>query len=364
MSLDLHIDRDLLLAHLVQVQQVIEPSATSPMSSHVLLSANDEGLRITATDTVLTYRGAASCNVAHPGQALLDARKLYSVAKTLPEPTVRLQLKAGRKLHVRSGRAKFRLNGLAPEDYFVVKSFTAAAETTLAGPDLLRLFEVTAPSISEDDVRYGLNGLHLEVATPGVLRGVSTDGHRMALVEVPHTGEARPTERCLVSRKMVAAARKMLDKVTDEVALAFGDGEIAVTHGDRQLWGRMVEGEFPDWTSVVPTNTPHVARVAATDLRALLRRAALLQKGETATRFAFGEDEVEAETDQLTENLPIELDGEPLTIGFSATYLRSIAGLAQGDTVELQMSGPLGPARVVDPADEHARWVVMPMRLS
>ena len=181
--MDLFIDRDQLGRGLARVQGVIERRSTHPLLSHVLMDAQEGRLRITATDTEVAYIGDLAANVEKSGDIAVDAANLFQIVRALPEPTVQLSRQDNNRLEVRSGRAQFKLPGYASEDYPPLPPFEARGAAKVTEGALRRLVEQTSFAVATDDVRYGLNGAHMEEAElegARVLRMVATDGHRLS----------------------------------------------------------------------------------------------------------------------------------------------------------------------------------------
>jgi len=370
--MDLYIDRDELARGLARVQGIIERRTTQPMLAHVLLHATDEGLRMTATDTEVAFIGDLAANVEKPGQLAVDAANLFQIVRALPEPTVQLTISGGKRLEVHSGRAHFRLPGHAAEDFPPLPAFDATGAAKITEGELRRMVEQTSFSVATDDVRYGLNGAHLEqVDVEGVpyLRMVATDGHRLSAASALFTGELELTPRMLVPRKALTVLRKLLDGEEDEVELGFGEGAIRLHRPHQTFWFRLLDGEFPDYRAVVPTENKHHAMIQRSVISSALRRVGILvQDRARAVRFAFSEDELEIEVQnvdrgEIRETIPIELKGDPIQVGFNAKYLGEVLGAQSGERVILELAHPLAPCLVRDPDDESAFFVVMPMRL-
>lgn len=385
--MDLYIERDELGRGLARVQGIIERRSTHPLLSHVLLHAREGGLRMTATDTEVAYIGELAANVQRPGQLAVDAANLFQVARSLPEPTVQLTATANKRLEIRSGRSQFKLPGYAAEDFPPLPAFDATGKATIAERVLRRLVEQTSFAVATDDVRYGLNGAHLEeVSGPGGrrLRMVATDGHRLSAAEGPIEGELPLNPRMLVPRKALTVIRKLLEGDSEPVELGFAEGAIRLTRPDQTFWFRMIDGEFPDYHAVVPTENKHRATMRREDLSAALKRVGILvQDRARAVKFAFGgngtdgENELEIEVHnvdrgEVREVVPIELDGGPIQVGFNARYLGDVLAVLDGERITLELAHPLAPCLVRDPdaaagqgssAGCDSFFVVMPMRL-
>jgi DNA polymerase-3 subunit beta len=369
--MDLYIDREELGRGLARVQNVVERRSTQPVLSHVLLHAREGGLRMTATDTEVAYIGDLAANVTRPGQVAVDAANLFQVVRSLPDPTVQLVLHPNHRLEVRSGRATFKLPGIAAEEYPTLPAFDAGGVARLPELELRRLVEQTAFAVAVDDVRYGLNGVHVEQVSHAEgprLRFVATDGHRLAAAECRFEGTLAVTPRMLIPRKALAVLRKLLEG-GETVELAFGQGAIRLTRTGQTFWFRMLEGEFPDYRAVVPSEGRHRAVLDREVLSAALRRVSILiQDRARAVKFSFKQDEVEIEVSnvergEIRETLPCDLEGEPVSVGFNARYLSDALSVVRGDRVTLELAHALAPCLVRDVGNDDAFFVVMPMRL-
>jgi len=368
--MDLYIDRDELSRGLARVQSIIERRSMHPLLSHVLLHARDGGLRMTATDTEVAYIGDLAANVEKDGQLAVDAAHLFQIVRSLPEPTVQFSATGNNRLEVRSGRAFFRVPGFAAEEYPPLPAFDAKGSATLSEAGLRRLVEQTSFAVATDDVRYGLNGAHLECSEDAEqLRMVATDGHRLCVAEAGFEGDLHLSPRMLIPRKALAVMKKLLESNDEPIEISFGEGAIRLGRPSQMFWFRLLDGEFPEYRAVVPKENKHRALLRRTELISTLKRIMILVQERTrAVRFDFQENALEIEVQnvergEVKEALPIELEGDPITAGFNARYLQDILSVMTGDNVSLELNHQLAPCLVRDPDDSGAFFVVMPMRL-
>jgi DNA polymerase III subunit beta len=378
--MDLFIERDELGRGLARVQGIIERRSTHPLLSHVLLQTGEGGaptLRMTATDTEVAFVGTLAANVQSPGQLAVDAANLFQIVRSLPEPTVQLVATPNRRLEIKSGRSQFKLPGHAPEEFPSLPAFEPRVVVRLREAELRRLVEQTAFAVATEDVRYGLNGAHLEEAADAdgvrMIAMVATDGHRLsyarAAIEADGDDSLAIPARMLVPRKALAVLRKLVEGDDASVELAFGEGAMRFVRPDQTFWFRLIEGEFPDYHAVVPTEHKHRILVRREELAAAIRRVSILvQDRARPVRFQFRDNEVEIEIQnsdrgEVREVLPIELDGEAAEVGFNVRFLAEVLAVVHSDKVVLELANPLAPCLIRDAESSDAYFVVMPMRL-
>ncbi len=370
--MDIYIDRDELSRGLARVQGVIERRSTHPLLSHVLLHAREGGLRMTATDTEVAFIGDLAANVEKSGQVAVDAANLFQIVRAMPESTVRLTVGANHRCEVRSGRSAFKVPGFAAEEFPALPAFDSVGKAEIPEGELKRLVEQTHFAVAVDEHRVGLNGVHMErreIDGEQVLRFVATDGHRLSAAQAVVQGELEISPRMLVPRKALGVMKKLLGSSDAAVELAFGDGAVRLTLPGQSFWFRLLAGDFPEYEAVVPSDNKVFAMIHRDVLLSSLRRVGILVTDRAkAVRFGFSDEELEIQVQnvdrgEVKEVVPLELDGEPITVGFNAKYLAEILGVIGGDQVRLSLAHPLAPCLVEDPDVDSAFFVVMPMRL-
>lgn len=371
--MDLHINRDELSRGLSRVQGIIERRSTQPVLSHVLLDAQAGGLVMTATDTEVAFIGTLVAHVEVTGKVAVDAAQLFQVVRSLPEPTLRLQLLPNHQLEIISGRAWFRVPGLPAEDYPALPPFETRSSLQVSERELRRIVDQTHFSVATDDTRFGLNGAHFEGAplmNGWALRMVATDGHRLCAAEAPVSVEPHIPPQVLVPRKALQVLRKLLEG-GGEVVLEFGESAVRLRQGDQSFWFRMLEASFPDYRQVVPKGDGYTVKLRRDEFTSTLRRVQILASERARpVSFWLQDDEVEIsissrEKGEVRERLAIEYTGESMKIGFNVRYLLDVLAVLSDEYVQLVVTTPLAPC-LIRGAGEESRssfYVVMPMRI-
>ncbi len=371
--MELYIDRDELIRGLARVQGIVERRTTNPALAHVLLSASGESLRMTATDTMVALVADYAARVETEGDLSVDAQSFFQIARSLPEPTVHLELTSSNRLAVRSGQAQFHIVGMAADEYPPLPARDDRATLDVAGSDLCRIIEETLYAVSTDDNRYGLNGAHLEEITgedsSARVRLVTTDGSRLSWSEAVYNGEFGMGRRMLLPRKALGEVRKLSSTEGERWDIAFGERSATFATRGLTFMVRLVDGEFPEYRQVLPEACKRTITLDRQAFSDALRRVSIVASDRNhSVRFAFETDRLvltaqNVDLGDAREELPAGLEGEPLFTGFNVKYFQDILAATRSDRLLLELGDALDPCIVRLPDRDDALFVVMPMRL-
>jgi len=371
--MDLIIDREELIRGLSRVQGIVERRTTNMALAHVLLSAEGNTLRLTATDTMVSLVADYVARVEQPGEISVDAQNLFQVAKHLPEPTVHLKAEAGNRLAIESGKSEFHLVGMSAEDSPPLPSRDDQAALSVSGTTLHRLIIETLYAVCMDDSRYGLNGAHLEEITAesgeARVRMVTTDGSRLSYSEAAYTGEFTMGRQMLLPRKALDEVRKLCDGDESGWEIAFGERSATFQTQGLTMMVRLVDGQFPDYRQVLPQSHKCrvvVDRAAFTD--ALKRVSIVASDRNHSVRFGFESDQLvlsaqNVDLGNAKEEIGASLEGDPFETGFNIAYFLDIMRQTTSDELVLEMDKALDPCVVRIPGRDDCQFVVMPIRL-
>ena len=359
--------RDAILKPLQTVIGVVERRQTMPILANVLLSAQEDRLKVAATDLEVELLAETDVVAETTGEITVPGRKLHDICRALPEDANLHLSVAGDRVTLMASRSRFTLSSLPADDFPVVEEISAQQDIRVDQHELRRLLEKTHFSMAQQDVRYYLNGLLLE-AEGNILRAVATDGHRLALSELELDTPAQRSEQVILPRKAVLELQRLLD----------GDGEVTVTLGTNhvraQLGGirftsKLIDGRFPEYGRVVPTDVGKVITAECGELRVALQRAAILSNEKfRGVRLYVRENSVtikanNPEQEEAEETLEVQYTGDDMEIGFNVNYLLDALGAVDEDFVQLGLSDANSSCLICSPAAKNSKFVVMPMRL-
>lgn len=369
----LSIERSALLRSLAHVQNVVERRTTIPILSNVKLAADDGRLGLTATDMDLSLVAHEAAEVARKGTTTAAAHTLFDIARKLPEGSeVGIEQGEGGELTVRAGRSVFNLPTLPADEFPAIGEEELAVNFTIGAAELARLIDKTRFAISTEETRYYLNGIHMHATRGGataMLRGVATDGHRLARVEVALPDGAAELPPIIVPRKTVTEVRRLIDTIDGEVRVGVSSARIQLAFANAVIVSRLIDGTFPDYERVIPTGNEKVASLPCKAFGDSVDRVATISTEKArAVKLAFTEgtvtiSAVSADTGRAIDELDVDYAGDALEIGFNARYILDMLQQIDGDLVRFEMASAAAPTVVRDPADTGAIYVLMPMRV-
>ncbi len=373
-EMKLTIERAALLKSLNHVQSVVERRNTIPILSNVLFEAEEGVLRLKASDLDIEVIETAPADVSQSGAITVPAHMCYDIVRKFPEGSqIEFETRdGGASMALRSGRSEFNLQALAREDFPDLAAGELGNHFEISTIELKRLIDRTRFAMSSEETRYYLNGIYLHVAEVeniSMLRAVATDGHRLAMVEIPAPEGAEGMPGIIVPRKTVLELHKLIEENDDTASIALSASQIRISFDNVVLTSKLIDGTFPEYGRVIPegndkTMTVDTARFA----NAVDRVSTISSERGRAVKIEVSSGRVvltvnNPDSGSATEELEVEYDNDDLEIGFNARYLLDIAAQLENQTACFDMADPGSPILVRDPEDLSALYVLMPMRV-
>ncbi|MFN2645860.1 MAG: DNA polymerase III subunit beta [Burkholderiales bacterium] len=361
--------RDELLAPLSAVSGIIERRHTLPILSNVLVDGSSENVSFLATDIEIQISAKSGIGGSRDARSFtVGARKLLDILRALPEDAeVNLQPQ-DKRLVIKAGRSRFSLQTLPAEDFpRLAKASGESARLSLPQKLLRRQLGLVHYAMAQQDIRYYLNGL-LMVVDAGELRLVATDGHRLAFTSMP-LAAAQARHEAIVPRKTVLELSKLLADTDEEVRIELSANQAAFSFGAIELVSKLVDGKFPDYTRVIPTQHKNRLQASREPLRHALQRAAILSNEKfRGVRWVLGESSLKivssnAEQEEANEELEVRYNGDALDIGFNVNYLLDVLNNVPGAELECAFGDASSSALISYASEQGFKYVVMPMRI-
>ncbi|MGL5785123.1 MAG: DNA polymerase III subunit beta [Alphaproteobacteria bacterium] len=364
------LEKSTFLKSLAHQQGVIERKTTVPILSHVLLTAKAGKLTLTGTDLELCLVESIDAQVEAPGQITLPVHTLYDIVRKLKDNSpITLRLEENGTICLDCSPSVFNLPTLPTIEFPAMNAQSLPHQFTLACRDLRRLIDQTRFAMSSEEARYYLNGVYFH-HLDGQLRAVATDAHRLALSWMPIPETAKNMPGVILSRKTIQEIRKLIDgKEEDILHIALSGQQISFTLGESVLYSRLIEGQFPDYQRAIPQQGGQDIFVENRFFAEAVDRVSMIsQEKSRIIKMQLASSQItlsaqSAENGFAEENLPIDYQGNPLSIGFNARYMLDISQQMTGDRLNICLNEGQTPVLLKDPQEHQALYVLMPMRV-
>jgi DNA polymerase-3 subunit beta len=359
-------------ASLDRVLQAVPQKTTMPVLGHLLLEAERETVRLTATDLDLTISTAVRATVEREGKITLPAKRFAEIVRQLdPSSDVEIDIQRGNALIV-GGRANFRIVGMNAEEFPRIPDMAFKKGLSLPEEILKKAIQRSVFCVSRDETRRALTGVLWEV-TGSSLAMVGTDGHRLARISLPVSIDVEGRREVIVPTKTLQQLLRLVGETAEgAVALKLGDDHAVFRIGETTLFTRLIEGPYPKYQDVIPKNNDKRLVVKRAALLDALRRVNLLSDTIThQVRFSLSPDRLVLsarmqDVGEAREELEVQYNAEEMDLGYNAVYLGDVLRAMETEEILVSLSTPLN-AGLFEPTEqgpeENFLCLVMPLRL-
>lgn len=369
--------REQLLTPLQHIIGAVERRQTTPILGNVLIEAKKDQLTFTTSDSEIVMQAKVDIHVDQTGATTVPARKLLEICKHLPESS-RVELShSGDKVVFKSGRSRFTLATLNADEFPTIKALDTPQQITISAEALYQCVKNTAFSMAQQDVRFYLNGMLLEIGADR-LSCVATDGHRLAYAQCLTEASLETPIRAIIPRKSIGELQRLLGNVSEDqtVRLHLTAQQLHIEIGDVQISTKLIDGRFPDYNRVIPINGDKPFVIDCSSLKQSLIRASVLSNEKyRGVRIALSSGLLtissnNPEQEEAVDELEIDYLGESAEIGFNVTYLLDVLNCLDSENAKILVKDGNNSALITPEYSDNSsaestdsKYVVMPMRL-
>ena len=371
------LERDVLADSVAWAARTLPSRPSLPVLAGLVITAEAESLTLSSFDYEVSARVEVAADVAEPGKALVSGRLLADIARSLPPAPVTLTSE-GTRVVITCGRSSFTLPTLPIEDYPQLPTMPKASGD-VEGSVFANAVSQVAIAAGRDDTLPTLTGIRMEVDGPNIVLA-ATDRYRLAVRELQwRPAASNIASNALVPAKTLADTAKAL-AASDLVSIALseggaGEGLIGFEGSGRRTTTRLLDGEFPKYRTLLPTESASIALVDVAVLADAVKRVALVAERNTPVRLAFDSSEVvlragAGDDAQAIEAVECTLEGDPIEIAFNPAYLLDGLSALDAPITRFSFTQATRPAVLsglaeagAAPSDEY-RYLLMPVRLT
>lgn len=360
---------------LTKLQNVVAQKATIPILSNILLEAQNDELVITATDLLVGMRCYIEAKILKEGATALPAKHFGQLIRELTSQQIELNTSPQEITDVIANTSRFKLHGMSKKEFPQLPDLTGAKSFKIPQKVFKEMLFSTSFAVSREDTRYVLTGVFLEIAN-GVATFVGTDGKRLARSRVAIEIDPEFKGGYIIPLKAVEEIVKNLGD-EEEATLHLLSDKIAIDASQTTLITKLLTGEYPDVSRVIPEKVQFSVILHREELITLLRQVALFTTDiNQAVRFTFvdGELQMSAGGMDIGEgkvSMPANYKGEKFEIAFNPDFFMGILKHCHEETIHLGLTDPYNPgiitegdSKETDLNKKSPLFVIMPLRIN
>lgn len=366
------ITKENLIKSLQKVIGVVEKRQTMPILSHVLFRKNNNIFEVVASDLEVQLSSSISLEDGSDftDDVTIPGRKLFDIGKGLPDESVlEINLEEESKIQIKSKKSKFILSALDARTFPIMDTADEGSiPFSFKSKNFKDIIGKTSFAMAQQDVRYYLNGLFLNISQEEIF-GVATDGHRLAKSgAVVKTGISLSSANAIIPRKgIIEIDKQLVDE--DEIKAVLSKNHLQITNNNSQAITKLIDGKFPDYTRVIPSDTDKIVMVDCKSFKEALIRVSILSNDRfRGVRLNFLENEIgvsanNPEKEEASDDIKSTYSGEPLEVGFNVNYLIDVLNVIKTKNVQISLKDANSSALLMPENDSSSSYVVMPLRL-
>ena len=367
------VKRDILLKSLNFVQGIVEKKNTLPILSNVLLQLKDKKLSIIATDLdIVFYDEIEQVEILKEGSTTTSAAILFDILRKIPSNSnLNFNLTSNNKLSLKSENSDFNLLCLPIDNFPTFNDEIEDSEFSLNNNKFLKLLNKTKIAISNDDTRHYLNGIFLHITESNdrsFLTGVATDSHRLSSSSL-EIENIENFSSFILPRKTVFQLCSLLSENNEKLTMQTGENKVQFKLGNIKLISKVIDGKFPDYKKVVPTNNDKSLTVPSKEfINSIERVTSVSLDRKEGVKLVIHKDNIQlsvnsANSGEGNETINANFDSDNLNISFNSKYLIDIASEIEDKNLKMNLKDSVSPVLIEDASDKNSYFVIMPMKI-
>lgn len=354
------VNRAAFIKELNDVSRAIASRTTIPVLTGLKLVVDQDGITLTGSDSDISIETtlsiadeAAALNIDQPGSIVLPARFFIDIVKQLPAQAMTLEMTTGFQTKITSGSASFTINGLDANTYPNLPEIEATNSVTLSAETLREIISETVIAVSNQESRPILTGVHFSLSNNEFL-AVATDSHRLAQRKVALEDTLAATADVIIPGKSLNELAKMLENV-ETVEMRIAENQVLFILGKTLFYSRLLEGNYPDTTRLIPKESDTTVTFNATELLSAINRASLLSHESRNNVVKLEIDPNGAkitgnspDVGQVEEALNVKAQaGNELAISFNPDYMKDALRSFGNIDIEVSFTTALRPFTLI-----------------
>jgi DNA polymerase-3 subunit beta len=357
------IDKNIILQPISRVVSITEKRSLMPILSNILIHFKKEGATVYSTDLEVSAITNIDCSTESEKKIVVHGRKFLEILKELDSGDITINIDEN-IMSIRQKKTEITLSLQDPEEFPETKEIEVKEEFIIKGKQLIEMIEKVGFAVSVDETRYILTGMFMK-GIEGEVAVVGTDGFRMALYQ-KKMKEIKGFQGITIPKRSISEIEKVIDD-EDEVKISIDEKHVQFSTNKIRIISRIIEGSFPDYENVLPSDNTNIATVLRDDLLKGLKKVSSIIGRSEPVKVSFEDKNmiIEAESDigRAKEIIDIQYVGEETNMNFNVRFLLDVVTHIFGETLTISAPKTYGAVLFKGEDGEEYKNIVMPIRI-
>lgn len=374
-EMDFTIKRDVFLEGVQKTLGIVDKKTTLPILNNILIEAEENRVRIVATDREISLIARYDAQVSDPGKITLSAKKLYEMIREIQGEDVHVATDDRNIVTLTCQKAVYRIMGISADEYPSVVAEENVPLFPISGTMIREMIRKVFFAMSTDELRRNLNGIFLQTEKRPegyTIRMVTTDGHRLSASykNLETTEFLDIPVGIILPRKGVTEIRKVVEDDPEHVSIGLMGQMFIVQTGNVLLKVSLINAEYPDYKRVIPTDKGTVLFLPKDDFLHALRRMWVVVSAEEfrTVLLTIADNRMvlqsqNADVGEAKEDIDVSYTGDAIEVGYNADYLIDAIEVIDEETISFELGAGRKPGIIRSASHEEYLCVVMPLMI-
>ncbi|MEN6356413.1 MAG: DNA polymerase III subunit beta [Armatimonadota bacterium] len=347
--------------------RAVSPRTSLPILGHLLITAEEDKIRIAATDLEIGMECVVEAKIEEPGQMAVPSKTLTEILAALPDTDVTLSVDDANTISLQCGTSDYSILGLPAEEFPMLPEIHEDVSLTIEHDALRDAIKRTSFAISQDESRAILTGILMQVTDDGA-KLVSTDGHRLCLQECA-VAESHGSVNAIIPGRAMNELTRIVPEGKGTIEIKIAASQIMFQIGETSLISRLIEGQFPNYEKVIPQEHNKKLTIPTDQLLQSVKRVEIVARENSHKTILSIEDgtlTVTAESGNVGrahEEVEVIKEGDDIKMAFNARYLLDVLNVIDTEAIDVELSGESSPAVIRPQGQFDYTYVLMPMQI-
>ncbi len=351
---------------LLKVSKAISSKITNPILEGIKITAEDQTLTMSATDTELSIEKKIKADVKVEGETVVPGRFITEFVKKLTNSIIELEVNDKNQMTIRYDDSESIIQCYNPIEYPGFKNVETNEYFGISKKDFKICVSKSIFSVAIDDTRPILKGVLFDIRN-NELNVVALDGYRLARIKKRVTSSI--TKSIVIPARSLSEISKLIDDNDDIINIYVEENTILVDLGDTKITSRLLEGDYINYKQIIPVNFETFVIADKEQFEEALERATLLSRASNNNfvKFDIKENNLcitsNSELGNIKENIPVNVSGKDLVISFNPRYFLESLRVNTNEFVKMCFNKASTPCVIVPTEEDEFLYLILPVRV-